>query len=66
MENLDRNNQNAERLLTFKQAAVTLGVGYHKIQRAARRGVLPVYRLGDSRKYVRMSDILSILAASAS
>ncbi len=50
-----------KKLSTFKSAAAALGVPYHKVQRAAARGLVPTYSLGDSKKYVRMSDILALI-----
>jgi hypothetical protein len=51
----------ADPLLTFRQAAMTAGVPYWKIQRAAKTGVLRTYKLLNSRQYVRMSDIARLL-----
>jgi predicted site-specific integrase-resolvase len=48
-------------LRTFRQAAGDLGVGYHKIQRAAKRGLIPIYRIGDSRPYVMLDDIYALM-----
>jgi hypothetical protein len=47
---------------TFKEAAAHLGVGYHIVQRAARRGLVPSYRLGTSRPYVRLRDLLDLMS----
>lgn len=47
----------AEGYLTFKQAASSLNVPYYKIQRAAKLGLIPVYRLLNARPYVKRSDI---------
>ena len=46
-----------ERLLTYHEAANKLGIPYFKIQRAARQGLLPTYRLLNGRRYVKVSDI---------
>ncbi|MGC2788053.1 MAG: hypothetical protein WA397_30315 [Roseiarcus sp.] len=51
--------------LTFAQAAAALGVPYHVIQRAARRGLVPTYRLGTSRPYVKLRDFIDLMARSA-
>ena len=47
-----------EQLRTFKDAADSLGIPYFKIQRAARQGLIPTYSLLNSRKYVKLCDIL--------
>lgn len=49
------------KLLTFKSAAYALGLPYHTIQRAAAKRLIPTYSLGDSKKYVRLQDILNRL-----
>ncbi len=50
---------------TFKEAAAHLGVGYHVVQRAARRGLVPTYRLSTSRPYVRLRDFLELMTRNA-
>jgi hypothetical protein len=35
---------------------------YHVVQRAARRGLVPTYRLGTSRPYVRLRDFLDLMS----
>lgn len=52
-----------ERLRTFQDAADALGLPYFKIQRAARLGLIPTYRLFNSRRYVKLSDLLAALSA---
>jgi hypothetical protein len=46
---------------TFKDAAVALGVPYHVVQRAARRGLVRTYHLGTSRPYVTLRDFLELM-----
>ena len=46
---------------TFAQTAAALGVPYHVVQRAARRGFVPTYRMGSSRRYVRIRDFLELM-----
>jgi len=46
----------------LKRAAEALGVPYHVVQRAARRGLVPTYRLGTSRPYVRLRDFLDLMS----
>lgn len=48
---------NQEQLLTIREAAEALGLPYYKIQRSVQRGLLPSYRLLNSRRYVRLRDI---------
>lgn len=55
---------NSEKLLTFKEAAHDLGVPYFKIQRAAKRGLFPTYRLLNSRPLVRLSEVNAVVEAS--
>ena len=53
-----------EKLLSYKEAARSLNVPYFKIQRAAKAGLIPTYRLYNSRRLVRMSEILAFINAS--
>lgn len=53
-----------QNLLTFKEAAQALGIPYFKIQRAARLGLIPTYALLNSRKYVKVRDILERMSAA--
>lgn len=53
-----------EPYLTFKQAAKALNIPYFKIQRAAKDSLIPVYRLLNSRLYVKLSDIECLIKAS--
>jgi hypothetical protein len=53
-----------ERPITLGDAARTLGVPYHVVQRAARRGLVPTYRLGTSRPYVKLRDLLDLMERS--
>jgi hypothetical protein len=46
---------------TYKDAACQLGVGYPVIQRAARRGLVPTYQLGSSRRYVKLRDLVELM-----
>jgi hypothetical protein len=49
----------------LKDAAEALGVPYHVVQRAARRGLVPTYRLGTSRPYVKLRDFFDLMERSA-
>jgi len=42
-------------------AADALGVPYHVVQRAALRGLVPTYRLGTSRPYVKLRDFFDLM-----
>lgn len=50
-------------LRTFGEAAELLGVRYHVVQRAARRRLVPIYRLGTSRPYVKLRDLLKLASS---
>jgi hypothetical protein len=50
---------------TYKNAAQALGVGYHVVQRAARRGLVPTVNLGTSRRYVKLRDFINLMERSA-
>lgn len=54
----------AEKLLTFRATADALGVPYYKIQRAARGGVLPTYRLLNGRRLLKLSDVIAVIDAT--
>jgi hypothetical protein len=51
---------------TLNEAADALGVPYHVVQRAARRGLVPTHRLGTSTPYVKLRDFLDLMERSAS
>lgn len=52
-----------ERYFTLREAAQSLGLPYHTIQRGCRRGVFPSYRIG-GRIRVRLSEIIAVIEAS--
>lgn len=54
-------NISVEKVYTLRDAAEMLGVPYYKVQRAARTGLIPTYRLLNSRPYVKISDILKLM-----
>ena len=54
-----------EQLLTLKDASKLLGIQCWKLSRAAKAGVFPTYALFNSRKLVRISEILAAIDASA-
>lgn len=53
-----------EPLLTIKETADSLGLPYFKIQRAARAGLFPTYKIYNSRRLVRLSEVIAIIEAS--
>jgi excisionase family DNA binding protein len=53
-----------EKLLTLKQAGEILGIPYFKMRRAAKQGSFPVYRFGNSRALVRLSEVDAAINAS--
>jgi hypothetical protein len=48
-----------EPLLAIKEAAAQLGLPYWKLNRAVRQSLIPSYTLLNSRRYVRVSEVLS-------
>jgi hypothetical protein len=50
---------------TLKEAAAHLGVGYHVVQRAARRGLVRTFHLGTSRQYVTLRSFLELMERDA-
>lgn len=53
-----------EQLRTIKQAAATLGLPYFKLARAIKKGLIPYYTLCNSRRLVRVSEVLAVIDAS--
>lgn len=51
----------AERLLTLKEAAETVGAKYWQIQRLARAGHLPLYYPYNSRPLVKLSEVVAYI-----
>jgi hypothetical protein len=54
-----------DRPMCLRDAAHALGVPYHVVQRAARRRLVPTYRLGTSRPYVKLRDFFDLMERSA-
>lgn len=52
---------NFEPLITLKEAAEQLGLPYFKIQRAARAGLIPTYWVYNSRRLVRLSEVVAVI-----
>ena len=53
-----------DQLRTFRDAAEKLGIPYFKIQRAAKRGLIPTYSILNARRYVTLRDILSRMSST--
>lgn len=51
-----------DRFRTFAQAAKALRLPYFKVQRAAKAGLIPTYSILNSRKYVKLRDILNSMS----
>ena len=56
--------EDSERPRTLKEAAEFTGLPYFKIQRAVKAGLLPSYKLFNTRRYVKLRDILELMSAS--
>ena len=50
-----------ERLLTYRETADALGVPYYKIQRGARAGLFPTYRVFNGRRLLRLSEVVAVI-----
>lgn len=53
-----------EPLLTLNAAAAKLGVPVFKVRRAAKAAIFPTYRLFNSRKLVRLSEVITAIERS--
>jgi hypothetical protein len=53
-----------EQLRTVKQAAADLGLPYFKLNRAVKNGLIPHYSLYNSRRLVRVSEVLAVIEAT--
>ncbi len=54
-----------EPFITLKQAAEALGIKLYKIRRMAKDGEFPVYRAGNGRRLVRLSEVIAAIEASS-
>ena len=54
----------SEKLFTIKAAAAELNVRYWQLQRAVKHGDIPHFTPFNSRKLVRLSDILAFIEAA--
>ncbi len=53
-----------EKLITLQDAADALGVHYWQLQRAVKRGLIPSYTPFNSRKRVKLSEVVAYVDAS--
>ncbi len=53
----------ADRLLTLHQAATRLGCQYWQLQRAVKRGQIPSYTPFNSRRLVKLSEVIAYIDA---
>jgi hypothetical protein len=53
-----------EKLITIKEAANALGLPAWKLGRAASQGLFPTYSLLNSRRLVRLSEVIAAIEAS--
>lgn len=54
----------AEPLLTIQAAAEALSLHAWKLRRAIKAGLIPSYRLLNSRRLVRLSEVVAVIEAS--
>ena len=53
-----------EPFFTIRQASSLLNVKYHALLRATRKGIVPTYAIGTSRRRVLISEILAAMHSS--
>lgn len=53
-----------EPLIPIKEAADKVGAKYWQLQRAVKRGLIPSFAPFNSRKLVRLSDVIALIEAS--
>ncbi len=53
-----------EKLLTLKEAADAIGCFYWQLQRAVKRGNIPAYTPFNSRKLVKLSEVVAFIEAT--
>jgi hypothetical protein len=61
---MKRENGADEPLLTLKAAAEKLGLPPFKVTRAAKVGIFPTYTLFNTRKLVRLSEVIAAIERS--
>ena len=63
---LGKGLEQPERLFSIRKAAAVLELPSWKLARAARLGLIPTYRLYNSRRLVRLSEVVAVIDASRS
>jgi predicted site-specific integrase-resolvase len=53
-----------EKLLTLTEAADCVGAKYWQLQRAVKRGLIPSFAPFNSRRLLRLSDVIALIEAS--
>jgi hypothetical protein len=57
-------SKDPEQFVTLHTAARVLGLPYFKLERAARSGIIVTYQFLNSRRLVRLSEVLGVIEAS--
>ena len=60
------NEARPEKLHTIQEAAVLLNIYAWKIRRAVKQGLVPSYSLLNSRRLVRLSEVIAAMNAGGS
>lgn len=53
-----------EKLLTFKDAAIAIGAKEWQVRRAAKSGAIPTYSPFNSRRLVKLSEVVAYIESS--
>ena len=53
-----------EKLMTIKRAAAALNIEYRQLLRGVESDEIPFYRIGSSRRMVRLTEVLSSMRVS--
>jgi hypothetical protein len=59
------NDSNPEPFINMGEAAKRLGLPVYKIRRAVKAGIVKSYQFANSRVYVRLSEVIATIEASA-
>jgi excisionase family DNA binding protein len=51
-----------EQYVHIKEASARLGIPYFKLSRFIKSGAVPFYRVGNSRRLVRISELVAAIA----
>ncbi len=57
-------NSSQEKLITIKAAAAAIGLPTWKLSRAAKQGLFSTYTLLNSRRLVKLSEVVAAIEAS--